>query len=227
MASEPNVTSNVEITSIIHQLIEKRELLSASFNRGQDGITTLLLGIDAQHGTLIFDASRDDAVNQKIIAADTVIFSGVSKGTKIRFSSAGAQATRFRGGPALAITFPKSLTRIQNRGAFRVGTQGTYCMLPIPGRGLVKVPVNDISVGGVQVLLANAAEYFRYRDTISGCQLDLGSHGKVNCNLEVRTIKQMPSRTTAMGCRLSGLSRSHEALIARFVARQERKGMGP
>jgi hypothetical protein len=98
-------------------------------------------------------------------------------------------------------------------------------MLPVPGRGSVKVTVDEISIGGVQLMLNHSADVFMLNQTISGCRIELGSFGSITCNLEVRSLKRTPSRMLGMGCRFVGLSKANEALLARFVAQQEHKSV--
>lgn len=222
MASEPNVTAAAEIAAIIRQLIESRELLNVSFNQNGDTVKTMLLDADARRGTLVFDASQDDAINGKLAAASKVNFSGTLQGTKIHFASAGAKRIVFEGSPALASRFPTALTRVQNRNAYRVRTQGAYCVIPVPGRGIAKVPVTDVSAGGALLTVKNAAEGFSLRQVVPGCQLYLGSFGKIACDLEVRSVRLLSDRTAAMGCRFASLSKASEIQVARFVAQNQR-----
>jgi c-di-GMP-binding flagellar brake protein YcgR len=225
MDSESEVSSAVEVVHILRQMIKNRELLTASFNQGRDSLTTMLLEADPNRGVLVFDGSGDPAVNRQITAAAKVIFSGSSLGAKIRFSSSGAKEVKHQGASALAIRFPASLTRIQKREAFRVKTgSAAACFLPVPGRGSVKVPVNEISVGGVSLHLTHAEDVFSMGQTIAGCRFELGSVGAINCTLEVRSLKRTPSRMLALGCRFVSLPKSSEALVSRFVAQQERSG---
>ena len=225
MDKEAEVTSAIELASIIRKMIKDRVLLTASFNQGKDSMTTLLLDADPARDTLVFDGSRDEAINRNIVAAMKVIFSGSPQGTKVRFASSGVKAIKYHGEPAFSIKFPSSLMRFQNRDAFRVGAEATFCTLPMPGRGSAKVPVKEISVGGAMLILNHATDNFTLGQVISGCQLDLGSQGRINCSLEVRGLKRLPSRMTGMGCRFVGMSKANEGLLARFVAQQERKSI--
>jgi c-di-GMP-binding flagellar brake protein YcgR len=225
MENEAEVTSAVEVVHILRQLIKNRELMTVSFNQGRDSMRTLLLDADPKRGVLVFDGSSDAAVNRQIVAAVKLTFSGTLLGAKIRFSAAGIKEVPYRGAPALATKFPGALTRIQNREAFRVKTGGSAtCLLPIPGHGSVKVPVNEISVGGVSLQLGHAEDVFTMGQKIAGCRIDLGSLGAVECNLEVRSLKRTPTRKLALGCRFVSMPKSSEALVARYVAQQERSG---
>jgi len=218
-------TSAIEILSIVRQFIQTRELLNAVFNQSRDSMTTLLLDVEQSQALLIFDASNDPALNRKMIASGKVIFTGSLRGTKVRFSSEGVKETQYRGTAALAIKMPRSITRFQNRGTFRVKASGASCALPVPGMGIVKIAINEISVGGVLLLLNSSADRFMAGQIISGCQIELAGFGKIPCGLEVRRIKRSPGRGIGIGCRFVGMSSANEALVARFVAQEERKSV--
>jgi c-di-GMP-binding flagellar brake protein YcgR len=225
VASESTLTAAAEIAAIVRQLIEKRELLDVSFNQAGDTMKTLLLDADQRRGILVFDAAQDDAINKKIVAASRVNFAGALQGKKIKFSSSAAQRTVFEGSAALSSKFPSALTSVQKRNFYRVRLQSASCVLPVPGRGIARVPVVDISAGGALLLVSNGADGFSLRQVIPGCQIDLGSHGKISCDLEVRRVKLMPNRSAGMGCRFASLSKASEAQLARFVAQNQRPGL--
>lgn len=225
MDNETEVTSTVEVMHILGQLIKNRELLTVSFNQGKDSLRTLLLEADPKRGVLVFDGPSDAALVRSIVAAVKLSFAGSLHGARLRFVAAGVKEVSHRGAPALAVKFPASLFRVQNRETFRVKTgNAAACHLPIPGRGNVKVPVNELSVGGVSLQLGHAEDVFRIGQSVPGCRLDLGSVGTVVCTLEVRSLKRTPARLLSLGCRFVGLTQASEALIARFVSQQERGG---
>lgn len=220
MRDEFDITAPVEVVYILRELIRTRELLNVSFNQGKDSMTTLLLHADRDRDILVFDGSSDKAINRNIVAASRMAFSGSLRGAKIQFSSSGAREVVYHSAPALAVKFPAAVRRFQNRESFRVTTSSATCTLPVPGRGYVTVPVNEVSVGGTLVMLDHASDAFHLGQNID-CQLKLGAVGSVKCRLEVRGFKRV-GRMLGMGCRFAGLSRGDEAMIARFVAQSER-----
>ncbi|MGE5466021.1 MAG: flagellar brake protein [Ignavibacteria bacterium] len=222
MKDEGAVTSAIEVAYLLQQLIRTKELLNVSFNHGRDSMTTLLLHADRDRDHIVFDGSSDPAINRNIVAAARLTFAGMLHGAKLEFSAVAARELAYRGAPALSVRFPASIKRFQNRESFRVQTRSTTCTVPVPGRGYVSVPVPEISVGGVLLLIDSAEDVFRLGQTID-CSIELGSLGRIRCDLEVRGFKRMPSRRMGMGCRFARLSRSDEALIARFVSQQERE----
>ena len=57
-----------EIAAILRQLIEAHALLSARLRPGTDAFITAILGVPEDGESLVIDASRDDAINARIIA---------------------------------------------------------------------------------------------------------------------------------------------------------------
>ncbi|HEX8989566.1 MAG TPA: flagellar brake protein [Rhodocyclaceae bacterium] len=221
MKGDSEITSAVEVVHLLRQMIRTRELLNASFNEGRDSITTLLLEADRDGDRLVFDGSRDGAINRAIIAASRVVFSGSLYGAKIQFHAAPAREISYRGAPALLARLPATVRKVQNREAFRVRTTGANCSIAVPGRGYRTFPLSEMSVGGTQVLLDFASDVFQLGQTID-CVLGLGSQTSVRCKLEVRGFKRLPAGRLGMGCRFVGLAPSDELLISRYVAQQER-----
>lgn len=220
MKSNSEIDSAVEIAYILREMIRMRELLNASFNHGRGSMPTLLLDADHGRNVLVFDGSSDSAVNRSIVAASHVAFSGSLRGARIEFFCIGARELDFRGAPALAVKFPQAIKRFQNREAFRVKTSTATCTLPVPGRGFVTVPVQEMSVGGTLLMVGHACDDFHLGQTVD-CQFKLGSEGTIRCSVEVRGFKRI-GRELGMGCRFVSLSRANESAIARFVSQEER-----
>lgn len=229
MSGSSEVRSQAEIVFLLRQAIKSRELFSISFSQGKGNMTTLLLDVSPERGTLIIDASGDAATNQKVVAGGRLHFSGVLRGVKLQFSVIGSKVVDYQGGPALAVKIPELVNHFQNRDSFRVKSQvPTFCMLKRRDGSRLRVPVDELSVGGLQLILGYDEDNFSVGQKLAGCELDMGGLGNLACQLEVRSIKQITSRFSGaraigMGCRFVGLGKSDEARISRFVAQQERK----
>lgn len=222
MSGETEITSAIELVHLLRQLIKTRELLNAAFNQGRDSITTLLLEADRERDRLIFDGSRDAAINRAIVSAPRVVLSGSLYGAKIQFHVTGAKEVTYHGAPAVLARFPASLRRTQHRQSFRVRTEAASFILPVPGRGNVTFQASEMSVGGTQLILGYASDVFQIGQII-GCQIKLGGGEPIRCRLEVRNFKRLPAGKLGMGCRFVGLAPADEARIARFVSQQERE----
>jgi c-di-GMP-binding flagellar brake protein YcgR len=223
MSNETNITSAVGIISSLRQLIEKRELLKTAFNHGKDGYTTLLLDADENRKLLIIDPPRDRVALQRLLGSDKLYFSGMLRGSKVRFACSRPVETKFRNLPALSLNLPTVVTTIQDRESFRVKVMGKYCSIPIPGSGLVKAAIIDISVEGVCLQLGAAGNSLATGQAVKACTIDLGPLGKVSCDLEARRVKRVLGRGASVGFRFVNMPGRSQALISQFVTQEERK----
>ncbi len=232
VSSKSEVRGQAEIVFLLRQAIKSRELFSVTFSQGKDSMSTLLLDISPERGHLTFDASRDAAINQKVVAGGRLHFSGLLRGVKLQFAVIGSKVVDYQGGPALQVKIPELLNHFQNRDSFRVKSQvPTYCQLKLGDGSKLRVPVDELSVGGIQLILSYDASNFSIGQKLPGCELEMGGLGNLLCQLEVRNTKEITSRISGnraigMGCRFVGLGKSDEARISRFVAQQERKSGG-
>lgn len=232
MSSKSEVRSQAEIVFLLRQAIKSRELFSVSFSQGKGSMSTLLLDISPERGSLIIDASGDAATNQKVVAGGRLHFSGLLRGVKLQFNVIGSKVIDYQGGPALALKIPDMVNYFQNRDSFRVKSQApTFCLLRRADGSKLRVPVDELSVGGVQLILSYDESSFAIGQKLPGCELEMAGLGNLVCQLEVRSSKETTSRFSGsraigMGCRFVGLGKSDEARISRFVAQQERKTAG-
>lgn len=222
MSGESEITSAIEVVHLLRQLIRTRELLNAAFNQGRDSITTLLLEADRDRDRVIFDGSRNAAINQGIVSASRVVFSGSLYGAKIQFHVTGTKEVLYRGSPAVQASFPSSLRHTQHRQSFRVRTGAASFVVPVPGRGNVTFQSSEMSVGGTQLLLDYASDVFHIGQIVD-CQVKLAGGDAIRCKIEVRNFKRLPAGKLGMGCRFLGLAPADESRIARFVSQQERE----
>lgn len=232
MSSDAEISSATEIVFLLRQLIKNKELFSVSFGQGRDSMSTLLLEVSPEKGMLVFDGSSDPAVNQKVVAGGRLQFSGNLRGVKVQFAAMGCRSITYQGAAALVVKIPEHMLHHQNRAAFRVKAKTpSYCRLALPGGGKLKVPIDELSVGGVQLILGYDARTFPIGQKLPGCEIELGAGSVLLCQLEVRSNKQITSRfsglrSVGMGCRFVGLSKGDEARVSRFVAQQERQALG-
>jgi c-di-GMP-binding flagellar brake protein YcgR len=223
MSNETNITTAVGILSALRKLIEKRELLKTAFNHGKDGYTTLLLEADENRKLLLIDAPRDRVAMQRLLGSDKVYFSGMLGGSRVRFACVRPVEIKLRNLPAVALNLPTTVTTIQDRESYRVKVMGKYCSVPIPGSGLAKAPIIDISVEGICLQLGTAGNVLSTGQVIMACTLDLGPLGKISCDLEARRVKRILGRGANVGFKFVNMPGRSQALVSQFVTQEERK----
>lgn len=118
----------------------------------EDQFLTTLLGVDADAGRLYFDCSGSEEVNNKLPAAERLVFVGRPEGIHVQFSTGRPSATNYEGGRAFFVTLPDSLVRMQRRDSFRVETPRVRPAMfwgRLPDESLLNLPVHDLSITGV------------------------------------------------------------------------------
>ena len=137
-----------EIAAILRQLIEAHALLSARLRPGTDSFITAILGVADDGESLVIDASRDDAINARIIAgaegpaagdpeaqgegldedvaaqdsSQAVVLDCVTQLDRVRiqFSLHELQLTSSEGSGAFRAALPQQLLRLQRREFYRL-----------------------------------------------------------------------------------------------------------
>ena len=137
-----------EIAAILRQLIEAHALLSARLRPGTDTFITAILGVAEDGESLVIDASRDDAINARIIAgaegpaagdpeaqgegldedvaaqdsSQAVVLDCVTQLDRVRiqFGLKSLQLTSSEGSAAFRAALPQQLLRLQRREFYRL-----------------------------------------------------------------------------------------------------------
>jgi len=222
-----------EIVFYLNQLISDGERVNVMFNAGSDTFLTLLLHVDEERDTLIFDWGGSEDINHRLLRSDRCLFTCAPHGVRNRFSSGAVWETTYKKHPAFATKIPRNYTRLQRREFFRQ-------MLPITRRPVCRIPrkdcvielsVVDISIGGIAAEMPGGKLPFESRDILKGTSIDLKGFGVLTVDLEVRnsSVVQRGEKTNGrIGCNFVSLSRGMEAQLQRFITdvqREERSRM--
>ena len=216
-----------EIAGILEEVIRKRTLVTVYF-RGLEGFTvSSVLHLDPTRQNLLFDSAQDSAVNRQIIAAPRLTFVAFVDHIKTQFATVGANPTVFENHPALQTSMPESVLRLQRRNFFRVRAPKAVpliCEVPLPDGEVVRLPIDDLSVGGIAMLAGENFAQFAPGTTFHNCNIDLPEHGAITASLELRT--QGPAARNAkqlrFGCRFVDLHGTVETRIQRYINDLER-----
>jgi len=223
------VASRKEILYILNGLADRKERITLLFNQGSDNLLTMLLAIDDDDGTIIFDWGGSEETNRKFLASQRSTFVTFQEGVRIQLQLGEAWETDYRGGKAFATHLPEKLSRVQRREFFRVSlplSLPVRCALYTEKDEKLQGMMHDIGIGGVGIDSLTPIEFERSARLPRG-QIDLGREfGVVECALEVCIVKRMELRSGKiawrMGCAFINLHRSMEARIQRFMVKLER-----
>lgn len=227
------ISSPTAMAQELNTLIKQQDFLTVTFNQGQDSFVTLLLDVSLEQGTLIFDATSDPRLNQKLTESTKNIFSGSPHGVKTQFTTNSAHLITHEGRLAFSTDLPDSLLRIQYREYFRASASPAmpmFCGITTPKGEKTSLAVEDLSVGGLGLLMHEDEHQISLHEILQECYLDLKDFGMVYFNLEVCAMKPIVDTTTGMrmvkmGCSFDHLSKQDQIKIQRTIFNLERKMM--
>jgi len=223
------VESRKEILYILNGLVDRHERITLLFNQGSDNILTMLVAVDEEDDTIIFDWGGNEESNRKLLASQRSTLITFQGGVRIQFSLGPAWEISYDGRKALATRLPEKLLRVQRREFFRVTlplSLPVRCTLYTEKDEKLQGMLHDLSIGGVGIDSPTAIPLER-QTLLPRCQIDLGREfGVVECALKLCIIKQEVLRSGKtvwrMGCAFVNLHRSMEARIQRFMVKVER-----
>ena len=222
--------SRSEILYILRELIAKKIMVTVYFNHGKDFILTAMLTVLPERGAIVFDCGAQDALNQKLLESDRIIFVAAMSGIRIQFVTTKVREVKYQGKDAFIADFPEQLLRLQRREFYRLEIPAfaqIECTIPDPSGGTSTVlPIHDISLGGLSVVADKQFEKSRVMEKFHHCSIELKDFGTVISDLEVRTSIQVTQRsgpTTRLGCKFIELSPTMQTSVQRYMVSVEKE----
>lgn len=227
------VGSRREIVALLRGIAEQKQIVHMAV-RGADEIgITSILDVDGDAGVVLLDRPVEHEHTARLLAGGELSFETSLDKIRIFFNADGLQPTVHLGLPALKMTLPASLIRLQRREFYRMATplaNPVRVLIPLPaaiGGGEVAFPLADISVGGIAIL----DNQFTLGDTIGKdyphCRLELPELGNVTTGLQIRNthdITLLNNKTNRrLGCQFTDMSRGAAAAVQRYITKLERE----
>ncbi|MBK4736359.1 flagellar brake protein [Noviherbaspirillum pedocola] len=216
-----------EIIALLRRLIEQRQLVRMIFSEGGEAIATTVLA--ANEDGVIIDTVRDAAQVDRILKSRSVSFDTTLDRIRIAFFAAKLQTASWEGTPALSMTLPDSMIRLQRRENYRVLTPRCTIQMPAEGNDDARrlaFPVQNLSAGGVALiddkLKINATRGHQYEE----CELQLPGTQSFHASLRVmnsQDITLYDGRVARrIGCEFVNLGGATLALVQRYVSKVQR-----
>ncbi|MES2017413.1 MAG: flagellar brake protein [Pseudomonadota bacterium] len=227
------VVSRREIIALLRGIGEKKQLIRMLIHGEADVCVTSILEVDADNDVVILDCSINKEQNMRALAARGLRFETTLDKIRILFAAPGISATTFEGGPALSLSIPESMVRLQRREYYRMETplsnpvRVSVSLPPEMGGGLCVFPLADISCGGVALLDHKLELDNTIGKNYLNCRLDLPDIGAVSMTLQIRNslditlLNNKPNRR--LGCAFVNLSRAGLAQVQRYITKLERE----
>lgn len=227
--SQYRVDSNVEVAYILRGLMKSATPITAYFNKGREFVVTAVLNVSAERSQVILDSGASAEANARMLEDRQVRFVSNQEGVRIQFECKHIESVMFEGKPAFKIALPDNLTKYQRREFYRLPTPvatPVMCEIPIQDAEPKHLMVSDISLGGLCLVGELATISPPLGTVLRGCRVPLPDIGTLRVDLAIRntyliTLKNgMSSRRT--GCQFQNLGPSQEAMVQRYIIRQER-----
>ncbi len=230
------ITFRREIVFYLRQLINDGERVTVMFDEGRENLLTVLIDVNDEKDMLIFDWGGSASTNRKLLESKRAFFIANPLGVRNQFITDHVWETSYKKRPAFATRIPQKFIRLQRREFFRLTlpiTQRRPCSFNIG-----EPPTNwdmtvvDIGLGGLALEAQVQTLPFELGQILPRVRIDLGTHGKLEVDLEIRylgTVSRGQKQLGRLGCHFVKLSHAQENEVQRFVTqiqREERAKLG-
>jgi len=226
------VDSDVEVAYVLRGLARSKAVVTAHVGGSKEFAVTAVLDVDVQTNVVTLDASANQELNQRLVDSSPVRFISNDEGVRVQFQALKVESALFQGRPALRITIPRSLYKMQRREYFRIPTpilSPVKCSIPQGEEQVLEMPLSDISLGGICLAGEFGEDPPALGTILERCSIRLGSIGMLRIDLCVRNSYLIALRngthSRRTGCQFLTISPQQEAMVQRFIIllEQQRK----
>lgn len=225
-----SVSWKKEIVYILRAVMEKTELVTIYFNRGESFILTSIIDIDPEEELIFLDLGANEALNEKILDSGKLIFVTAQDKIKVQFVTGWIEKARLEGRDVFRTELPKSLIKLQRREYYRVATSivnPLKCIVLMDDKRKIEMAIADISIGGVGMVLPPADAVLEPGMIFNGCNLILPEIGNIVATMEIRNVFEVTLRNglkaKRAGCQFVNLSVNMQSMIQRYIIKVERE----
>lgn len=227
---EYRVVNRIEIIRALRSLIQQRAMVNAFFNMDNDMVLTSIVAVDADNDIAYLDYGPNDTLNRRMTQGEVTFMSSPGS-VKVQFSVPRVTVAMYDGMPAFRMPVPEKMLLLQRREFHRVDTpvaNPIMCEIPSPNGGTIKLPLSDISVGGISMTIGNseADKLFPKGTIIPGCKIAIPEMGFLEVTLNVQAIFPITRKDGAkvphIGCAFVDLRLPMESMIQRYMIKLER-----
>lgn len=223
------VRKGVDMQALLRALAARRNKAVLFFGDTDDRLESEFLGVNPHFEELVFSPGEDAETFERLLTAGSFGVETSLDSIRILFIASHAEVTQFKGEKALRARIPEVLGRMQRRESIRVVTpkdKPSFCAIKVstdPAHE-VRLRVEDISIGGIGLVLAAPQTAIAPGKTYQDCSLELPGIGLMRCMLSIIYVNEAPAGSVEqrIGCHfvdLPGLSREQ---VRSYVARLER-----
>lgn len=225
------IYSEMDILFILRGIMQANSLITLYADPGKSFFLTSILRIDSDNREMIIDYGLDEKISQQALYSKKLTFVTTQNKIKIEFACTQIRSIEFEGKKAFSVNIPESLLRIQRRDNFRISTPITKplkCIVPIVVEQKsmqAEITLLDISCSGIGAMDQNPTVHFEPGTVYNNCQISLPDIGVVSTTIRVKNIYAMKLHNGGtyqrIGCEFIGLPAKTEAMIHRYIIKQE------
>lgn len=219
--------SRVDILFQLRAIQKRKPLVNLDVQGSRQIVVTSVLKVNETNNTVILDSARGDALNHELLSGKGAEFITQIDGVSISFTTGPVTLCTYEKLPALRISIPKSMIRLQRREHFRVPlpiANPVRCIVPSPAADdpdSVSTHIVDISCGGVALADTSGRIGTETGLILHDCRLLLPESDAVVTSLEVRNTAQIRLQNGAfqnrVGCQFVDLPNDMAARLQRFI----------
>lgn len=216
----------MEILSVLHELIHRREPVTVYFNGGRDFMLTTLL--EARPDVLIFDPSGDLKANKHLPNSPNCVFVARLNGIRVQFSTKKAQSFAWGGSDAFWAPMPERVVRLQRRESYRILLPAAQPLMVrcFTHEGLIigDWPAHNISVSGLGFTVSRLPN-LEPNQSIGRLRLALTKLRGIECGAIVRHVTPLGDKQAhpnyRVGVSFSDLPPAMGVVIQRYITKVE------
>ncbi|MGZ3236898.1 MAG: flagellar brake protein [Burkholderiaceae bacterium] len=216
----------MEILSVLNDLVHHREPVTVYFNGGRDFMLTTIL--EARSDCLIFDPSGDAKANKRLPNSSNCVFVARLNGIRVQFSTKNAHPFSWGGSDAFWAPLPARVVRLQRRESYRI-------LLPVAKPLMVKCfaddgliigewPSHNLGVMGLGIAMSRVPNV-EPNQSIARIKLMLTKQNVVECAAIVRHVTPLGERQTRsnyrVGLSFAKLPPAMGVMIQRYITKVE------
>lgn len=225
------VHNPLEILRTLRGLINRRAMVSAFFDSGNELLLTSVLDVEPDDNAVLLDYGSNDVLNRHILASEKIIFVTSLDSVKIQWVSNKIEDATFEGSSAFRIAIPSQVLRLQRREYYRLTTpvvSPLKCKIPTPDGKTVEVSLADISAGGIGVVIAQPlGVIFEVGSVFPGCRVELPGVGTAEFTLSIQSTWEVTlkngNKSLRAGCEFVDMRPGSQAMIQRYIIKLERE----
>lgn len=218
------IRSRTAIIQLLEEARAARATLSCHLEGGFIAAEASVERVAAGDDVLVLMAASA-VEHDLLIAAKSITAVGFREGVKIQFRSEVKGALRLAEGEGIRVSLPQELLRLQRRRFDRARPSSIHpleCM--VRGRDNVptlrRLPVLDLSIGGVALLSRRPGEAYEIGQRLVNCSFNLGNDGELLADLTVRNVERLgPSGARRYGCAFVDMNDQALKTLARYLWR--------